>query len=66
MYGSTLHKLFMKAVPFSYPVGHLGMNDVTLYLTLVLLGYLLIPQAINMADAFIKKEKRKSMSKNSD
>jgi hypothetical protein len=56
----------MKEAPFSYSVGHLGMNDVTLYLTLVLLGYLLIPQAINMADAFFKKEKRKSMSKNSD
>jgi len=56
----------MKDAPFSYPAGHLGMNEVTLYLTLVLLGYLLIPQAINMADAFIKKEKRKSMSKNSD
>jgi len=66
VYGSTLHKLFMKDVPFSYQVEYLGMNEVTLYLTLVLLGYLLIPQAINMANAFIKKEKRKSTSENSD
>ena len=42
------------------------MNEVTLYLTLVLLSYLLIPQAINVADAFLKREKRKGGNKAAD
>ncbi len=47
-------------------VGYFGMNEVTLYLTLVLLGYLLIPQAINVADAFFKREKQKNGNKATD
>jgi hypothetical protein len=42
------------------------MNEVTLYLTLVLLGYLLIPQAINVANAFLQKEKQKEKNKPAD
>jgi len=41
------------------------LSDVSLYITLVVVGYLVIPQAINIADSIIKKEKTKIKNKNS-
>ena len=64
-YGETLHNPFMKDVPsYESKEAMVLLSDASLYITLVVVGSIVVPQAINIAGSIIKKEKAKSMVEN--
>jgi hypothetical protein len=60
-YGETLHNPFMKDGPrYESKEAKALLSDASLYIALVIVGSIVVPQAINRAGSIIKKEKAKN------
>jgi len=59
-YGGSLHKPFMKGVPkYEAREAMLLMSDAPVYIALVVIGSLILPQVVNRARSILKKERSK-------
>lgn len=61
-YGGSLHKPFMKGVPkYEAREAMPLMSDAPIYIAIVVIGSILLPQVVNRAGSILKKERVKTL-----